>query len=225
MSEPVAKHSMENMFRSSLILLLLWLSFGCGKMHVKGEWEEPRAENAPYNNYLVVAFSSYDRGREALERRMLADLSREGAQAAASFRLDENKPLSREWVMAMASKTGADAVLVTRMLHHSVTSGQTKSEAYVNVGPQYGYEVTGNVTEYWAGYYSIHQTDSERIAISDLLLETAVYDVAENARVAYVISTKYKYKEDWRMSVEGIADDIADAIIKELRGAGLIGQK
>ena len=225
MFELVAKNRLRNMLQWSLILLWLWLALGCGNMHVKGEWEEPRAENAPYSNYLVVAFSSYDRGREALERRMLADLGREGAQATASFRLDENKPLSRERVMAMANETGADAVLVTRMLHHSVTSGQTKAEAYVNVGPQYGYEVTGNVTEYWAGNYSIHQTDSEQVAVSELLLETAVYDVADNARVAYVISTKYKYKEDWRMSVEGIVDDIADAIIKELRGSGLIGQK
>jgi len=75
---------------------------------------------------------------------MVDSFSADGSQATASFQIEREtgvQPLSRENVMAMAIETGADAVVVTRMLDYSAEHGKSKAEAHVKVGRQVFYRL------------------------------------------------------------------------------------
>lgn len=192
---------------------------------VDGAWQSPRPVTIPYDNVLVVAISSYGHARKAIEKRMVDDISSHGTRATASFHIERkmgDRPLSREHVMAMAGEASADAVLVTRMLSRTADAGKSKAEAYVDIGPQVEVIETGNITQVWAGNYSVHQTEGQLIAMSDVHLESAVYDVADNGRVVYIVSTESTFREDGNTYLEDVSDEIADSIIKEVRQAGLV---
>jgi len=156
---------------------------------------------------------------------MVDGFSADGSQATASFQIEREtgvQPLSRENVMAMAIETGADAVVVTRMLDYSAEHGKSKAEAHVKAGRQVEDIETENTTQVWVGNYSIQQTPGQPITKNNVILESTVYDVSDNGRSIYIISTDYKFKIDGNSYMENVTRDVANAIVKKVRQAGLI---
>jgi hypothetical protein len=156
---------------------------------------------------------------------MVDGFSADGSKATASFHIEREtgvQPLSRENVMAMAIETGADAVVVTRMLDYSAEPGKSKAEAHVKVGRQVEVIETENTTQVWVGNYSIQQTPGQPIAMNNVFLESTVYDVADNGRPIYIISTESRFKIDGNTYMENVTRDVANAIVKKIRQARLI---
>jgi hypothetical protein len=199
---------------------------GCSTgINVSGAWQPPRPASVPYNNILVVCIFPSGRARKIVEQEMVDGFSADGTQATASFDIERKtgvQPLSRKNIMAMAMETGADAVVVTRMLDYSAESGKSKSEAYVKVGRQVEVIETANTTQVWAGNYSVQQTPGQPIIMNEVYLESTVYDVSDNGRSIYVISTESKFKIDSNTYMENVTRDVANAIVKNVRQAKLI---
>jgi hypothetical protein len=148
-----------------------------------------------------------------------------GTLVTASFQLERKmgaQPLSREFVMSMAKETGAGAVMVTRMQDYAIEAGKGKAKAYVDVGRQVKVIETENTTQVWVGNYSIHQTPAESIIKNNVFLESSVYDVADNGRLVYTISTESRFDIDSDTYMENVTRDVANAITKNVRKAKLV---
>jgi hypothetical protein len=199
---------------------------GCSTgIKVSGTWQPPRPTSAPYNHILVVCIFPSGRARKIVEQEMVDGFSADGSKATASFHIERKtgvQPLSRDNVMAMALETGADAVVVTRMLDYSAESGKSKDEAYVKVGRQVEVIETEKTTQVWVGNYSIQQTPGQPITMNNVFLESTVYDVSDNGRPIYLISTESKFKIDGSTYMETVTRNVANAIVKKVRQAGLI---
>ncbi len=214
--------------RIALLALIMTLVIaGCSTgVRVSGTWQPPRPASIPYSNILVVCIFPSGRARKIVEQEMVDGFSTGSTQAMASFRIEQKmgvQPLSREHVMAMVKETGADAVVVTRMLDHSAEAGKGKDEAHTKVGPQVKVIETENTTQVWAGNYSIEQTPGQAIIMNNVFLESTVYDVSDNGRPIYKAWTESSFKIDRNTYMENVTRDVANAIVKKVRRAGLIG--
>jgi hypothetical protein len=207
----------------SVSLAVLLLVSGCSTT-ATGDWEGPRADNAPYDDILIIAVSPDPDMRHALENVLTDVISAGGTKASASMHLEsdmEHPPRTSENVAAMAKKINADAVLAIHWVGETVKAGRTKAEAYVDLGPQVTVIETSGYTEVWASDYTIHQVEGQLVADSDTKMEATLYDVADQGRGVYKIAVETKIEEDGDSNYV-IADNVATAITKNLRQHGLI---
>ena len=207
-----------------VVIAILLLVSGCSTV-ADGTWQKPRTTNAPFENVLVVAVVSSNRMRKDLERQLAEYIALGGSKASSSMLVEsklEHTPKSRESIIAMIEDTSADAVLVVRLVGESVTAGKTQAKAYVNVGPQAEIIEHPHVTEVWVSDYSLHQTEGFLVAESDTKMEALLYDIADKGRVVYKISVESRYEEDRGDPTFVISDNVATAVARKLRHAGLV---
>ena len=112
---------------------------GCGttSTNSSGEWQQPRTREVPFQTVLVVAITPDSDARRAFEQTLAEAITDGGAKGIASYALGRQmgtSKLSRDLVVAMAEKSGADAVLVTRILQRSGQFGKSRDETYVHAG-------------------------------------------------------------------------------------------
>ena len=209
---------------STLALLSL---AGCGTgTSATGEWKEPRSVNAPYSSVLVVGMAENSRVRRSFEEQLAAYLSAGGTKASASILVGSSllgsEALSKESVTAMVKSTGADAVVVTRLLKRTVKAGETRETVDVKLGPQVTVVEEPGLTEVFASNVTYTQVPGQLTAKSKAILETSLYDVADKGRVVYTIATESKFEEINGDAIIDITGDIADAISKQLRSNRLV---
>jgi len=207
-----------------LVSSICLLAAGCSTV-ATGTWQTPRTENAPYKNILVVAAIPYEEMRRDLEDLLSTEISAGGSNAASSRSIEHkqpHEPKSPESIITMIGETGADSLLVLRIIDQSVKLGKTPDKGYVNIGPQIGVIEDANVTEVWASDYSIGQTQGQMVAKSDSKMEAILYDVKDKGRAVYTIEIETKYEENGGDSTYVIAGNIATAVNNKLRQAGLI---
>ena len=211
-------------FSAAAFVAALLLATGCSTV-AKGTWQEPRTENAPFDEVLLVAVVPQHRMRSDIERRLSAEIAMGSSQATASVDIEarlQHEAKSPESVIAMIEETDADAVVVVRWITQTVDVDQSQSKAYVDTGPQVTVIEDPHVTEIWYSDYTIHETATQLVATSDTKMEALVYDVADGARLIYKVDVETKYEENGSDSIFVIADNIAVAVSKQLHHAGLV---
>ena len=121
-------------------LLLALLVSGCATSSSgssAGHWhsgQEGRAQ--PYQTILVVGVSEGSVGREAFEDTLANEISKSGSKGVQGYRVQSQlgeKQLSRDVVVAMAEKSGADAVLVIRAVSHDAKAGKSQEDVAVHL--------------------------------------------------------------------------------------------
>lgn len=199
---------------------------GCGTgTSATGTWREPRSASAPYGHVLVVGISPNSRVRRSFEHQLTEAISTGGTRATASIFVASEMgagALSPETVRAMVEKSGSDAVLVTRLLGRTVTSGMSQERVDVKAGRTVTVIESLGVTEVYAANYSLNKEPGELVAKSKAIIETSVYDVADNGRVVYVITTNTKFEEVDGDALVDITGNLADAIAGRLRSDRLV---
>jgi hypothetical protein len=137
-----------------------------------------------------------------------------GTDARSSLTvMDEVENIDRESVVAAARETGADAVLVTRVVdietETEVEQGQTQAElARRNDVP---------LADFFR-YEYIESADAMTVTtVTTVILDTDVYDAASEKRVWSVESTSFD-----KQTAYGVIDGVARAISAELARDGLI---
>jgi hypothetical protein len=199
---------------------------GCGTgTSATGTWREPRSANAPYAHVLVVGVSPNSRVRRSFEHQLTDAISTGSTRASASVFVASEigaGALSPQTVRAMVEKSGADAVLVTRLLGRTVTSGMSQERVDVKAGRTVTVIENPGVTEVYAANYSLTREPGELVAKSDAIIETSVYDVADNGRIVYVITTNTKFEEVDGDAIVDITGNMVDAIAARLRSDRLV---
>jgi len=211
------------------ILVPLCFVAGCAASNstrATGSWQEPQTKNGPFVKVLVVAVAGDPDMRRDLEEQIARDINGAGGVATSSLAIEANQPhppKTPENLTALVKQVGADAVLVLRGAGETVGEGETKDQAYVDIGPQLTIEAAPDMTAVWASDYSIKQTGSQLIAKTDTKLAALLYDVADNNRAVYRVAIEAKYADEGGSDPEWvISGRVANAITGKLRSAGLI---
>jgi hypothetical protein len=186
-------------------------------------WLEPRTDNGPFKNVLIIAVLPWDQSRLTVEEQLTYSISTNGTQGHKSIYIEhdlEAEPRTKASLTAMIEATNADAVLVLRATDQEVEASKTQSKLYFNVdGGGYLYGFYGNA---WVYEVSRHETEQLLAANITTYVQSTLYDVADKGRPVYRVNVRNKYKDEGDGSVFHISGEVADATAGKLRRAGLI---
>ncbi len=95
---------------------LLFLA-ACATTQLRDSWKDPAFTGPPLKRVLVVGVSKSDSNRRVFEDGFARALGAAGSQGVPSYQsLPESGTIANERVEAAVKQTGADAVLVTRVM-------------------------------------------------------------------------------------------------------------
>jgi hypothetical protein len=221
--------------RATLAVLIFALISGCTTT-TSGSWEDPRTENAPYKNVLVVALHNNDSIRDTLERQVAKSISgnmtsgntaNNSSKASASTTLVtklKDAPQDRESILTMSRKIDADAVLVLQVADSSVKLGKSKKEKnkFLFGGQIEDNTVSSSKKGSWETPRTTNETDILPDTKIDVEMQAVLYDTEDNGRAVYTIDVKTKYKEKGGELIYTLSSNIAEGVSNKLRQEGLI---
>jgi hypothetical protein len=177
-------------------------------------YEDRAALAGPYTRILVVGAHAETATRRTFEDSVVRALAAVGTEARSSLAvMDAAQDIDRESVIAAVRETGADAVLVTRVVdiktQSEIDQGQTQAEVArrsdVPLADFFRYEY-------------VESADAMTVTtVRTVILETDVYDAASEKKVWGVESTSFD-----KQTAYGVIDGVARAITAELARDGLI---
>ena len=213
------------------LLLLAPAAFG-RRTQVASTWHEKNASGGPYSKILVVGVSESSGQRRRFENAMKAVLERSGNTAWTSHRnMPTDAALEPDSVAKIVASTGAEAVVVTRLVNHEVTgeevemktgaqakSGQKKATDFF----QYDYNVQNDYNDYKVtqrdrGDNDAYETAGYLVVKSTVTLSTDIYETGEGNLLYSIETTTFKKESEFE-----IVDEATRAIGGRLRKDRLV---
>jgi hypothetical protein len=136
---------------ATLLLFLTLTLTGCSSITMVASWRDKSAPARSYGKLLVVGITENGQMRQLFEEVMAAELRKKGVIATPSYLITGMKEKqSRESLEKAVKKTGADAVITTR-----VTGRKRSTDTHV------GYVMTdrGFANPYLNNYYDVMPND------------------------------------------------------------------
>lgn len=220
--------SFRRALRSRLPALLLaaLAGGGCSRgAQVDSTWLEGVPPGQSFGNFLVVGFTSDFNVRCRFERAMAATLRGEGVKATASCaEMSMDDPLTKDSLLPVVARLGADAVLVTELVDRrlGVEQGGTaeaRGEAY--------WKATGYG---WA--YDYHHPGAFGVPVTfvDLAVEEPAFTLLRTTTVASFV---YETREAKRLFAirttaknaetrEAVLDEVTMGVVERLKRDGLL---
>ena len=173
---------------ASLCIGLLILS-ACSTTRVKETWKDD-SQSQTFKNVLVVAVLEYAPYRTLVERDIVHTMRNAGLHANAAVDvLATTDAIDKAAAVVAVEKTGADSVMVIRVVDRETESEYTPASRYVQLNPGGG----------WYGYYG----RSARIAVVPgynsvdraYTLETTIFDTATRKPVWSAVTTTREFKD------------------------------
>jgi hypothetical protein len=191
------------------LLLVTSLLAGCAKgTKITPVRHESRPAQAPYAKILVVGVTPNEGLRWRWERTMTATLQDEGLTAWSSVKImGYETPLNRDNVVLAVRETGADAVLVSRLIRQDVAPKgvDARAEAKKRRRDQYVFDI------FRYDYEEIEEP-SYTLLTSTVEIGTDLYETTEG-RLIYSLNTiTYQKQTEWE-----VLDEVTIAITKRLR--------
>jgi len=202
-------------FRQGLLLAGMLLLAGCAASdRVVKTYESPDFDGGPFNKILIVGAHEDTGTRRFFENSFTAVLNENGAIAVTSLSvMDSEEPIEREPVIAAVRETGADAVLVTRLLDvassTSVEGGRTVADA------QRRNDIP--LADFFRYDYVEYQDPMTTTTVNTVVLSTDLYNVADESKVWSAESTSFD-----KGSVYGVVDSATRGLTNQLRRDQLI---
>jgi hypothetical protein len=161
-----------------LCLAVLLLS-ACSTTEVLDTWKDD-SQNQTFKNVLVVAVSKVPSYRARVEHQLVNIIEMAGADAKAAVDILPDTELIDEAAASAAVKnTGADAVMVVRVIDTEKEELYTPGTTYLRGGYDDKYNLSWN--EYYGGGYRAAPGYSRKFSVSTV--ETTLFDAASNKRV------------------------------------------
>ncbi len=155
----------------------LFLS-ACSTTEVVSTWKDD-SQNQKFANVLVVAVSEVPAYRSFIERELVSTIKEAGADAKAAVDILPNTDfIDEEAASASVKETGADAVMVVRLID------EKKEEVFV---PGTTYPHDGRYNRGWHDYYGgahrVMSTPGYSAELTVSTVETTLFDTATNKHV------------------------------------------
>ncbi len=192
----------------SLVLLLT----ACAGATVKSTWRDPADAGGAVRKLLVIGVSAQATTRRTFEDAFVKALSGKGADAVASYTLlPDLGPESREPLEALVKSSGADAMVVTRLVKRETRTQVSQSPAPVTPARvPMSASLYGWYPQMWAGYYeppTVYQYDV-------VVLETQLYRAA-GGKMAWSAASEIVPSGRLADDAAKAATDLATALAKD----------
>jgi len=197
---------------------LALIAAGCAtRPTVESAWHQPQAALAPYHNVLVIAVSPNSRLRRSFEEALVELLDSASTSAHSAVTIGPAaEPLSRESVTGMVASTGADAVLVTRLVSRKVRLDE--SDARVGVKTRSPSSLQNpNLVELFTLDYNEYEEPGELTARSTAVLESSLY-ATRDGQLVYSATITAKFDE----GSDDVIGLVTEAIARRLRADGVV---
>jgi hypothetical protein len=205
--------------KSVLVVVALFLMAGCATTSMVDTWKDPNYKGKGFHNFLVVGITKDPGVRRVFEDIFTAELRSRGLQATASYSVTpQEQAVTKELLAAAVKKTGADAVVTTRVVN---VQQQTVTPGYVDTygsGPNYyphRYPQRDLYSYYGTTTQVIQPPTVQNYQVATL--ETVLFDVADAAMIWSGTSTAFETNQAVTTS-----KDLSKLIIQNLIKAGLI---
>ena len=191
-----------------------------------GEWQQPRTRDVPFQTVLVVAIVPDSNARRTFERTVAEAITDGGAIGIAAYSLSRQRApeLTREMVVAMAENTGADSVLVARVLDRATQVGKSQEETIFHAGPvtKVVQNEDATFTRALTTNYAIEVVPGSMVIKADAVLESSLYEPATGDKLVYRATTQGHFELGADYRVEEVAHRFALSLAKRLRSDQVI---
>jgi hypothetical protein len=180
-------------------------------------WVDPDHDRRPIEKVLVIGVAKEPPTRRTFETKLSGILEENGVTAIPSVTVmpDLGKPAdkagAREIVLAAVTKTGADAVAITRLVSAESVQRLIEGTSYVVPYTQYG--------SMYGGYYQVMSSPERVVEDTTYVIETNLYDVATEKLLWSGISETLNPES----AVKGL-ESVGQLIVSTLRREGLIAK-
>lgn len=188
---------------------------------VTGNWLQESGD-APFETVIVFGVAPDQRAREAFEDALARNITEAGARGIAGHRYARRtnvEELTTENVIEMIKQTGADAVLLTRMIDQEVAQGLSKEETILHVGPtvRVAQNEDASMTAVMASNYAVEVVPGSATIKANTVLESIVFRPLLTDQPVYRAMTDARFEFGPGDVVEEAALRFADAIARQLR--------
>ena len=194
----------------------------CASTYMVDTWLDKNYKVKPFHNLLVVGITKDPNVRRVFEDIFTSELKNRGLKATASYSVTPpDQPVTRELLAEAVKKTGADAVITTRVVN--VQQQTTVTPGYIDTygtgGPYpYAYPYLYPQRDLYTYYGSSQVIQPPTVQTYEVAtLETVLFDAADGAMVWSGTSTTFETKQTVTVS-----KDLSKLIIKNLAEKGLI---
>lgn len=168
-------------------------------------------DSGPFGNFLIIAVGEDYEARTRFERKLSADLRKQGLKATAHHSaVGGNKPIDRESVLELVDAEGFDAVLISR------TANPPSSDASVKPG-----SVSTKVSRkdgrpldlFRYDYEELNEPANLQVGLS-VVLTTEMY-ASENRQKVWTMETTLSQEESLGYLIHDAADEIVRGLKKD----------
>ena len=199
--------------------VLLTALCGCATTELTNTWKDPQYHGGPVTKIMVVGISNQAGVRRTFEDTFAEILRANGAEAVPSYTVvPEDGQMPEDKLRAAVKQSGADAVLITRMVERQTDTTVTPAA----LGAYRRTSMSGYYGGAWMGYY-------EPVAVQEfhyVVSETTLFAAAHPEPV-WSGMTRSEESNNIRAATEGFAKPVIAAMKKEglIRGESPGGSK
>ena len=202
---------MSTAIQKSVLFLAVLLLVSCAGAKLVDHWRDPNWKGSAYKKVLMIGVSEQPNVRKAFEEEFAKNIKERGADAVPGYRLiPETGKVDKARVLGAVEQSGADAVMVTRLVKRENVIKSTKSSA-----PTLEEKWGGMYADAWATRYEPTSTTTETVVI----LETKLWDVKTQAPVWTGTSEVHNPSPN---RVVELTDSLSKAMIASLRENGML---
>ncbi len=191
-----------------------------------GEWQQPRTRDVPFKTVLVIAIVPDPQARRVFEQTVAEAITDGGARGITVYSLSGQMApkLSRDMVVAMAENSGADSVLITRVLDRAAQVGRSQEETIFHAGPvtKVVQSEDASLTRSLTTNYAVEVVPGSLVIEADAVLESLLYEPATGDRLVYRVTTRGHFELGGHYPIEEVAYRFALSIAKRLRSDQVI---
>ncbi len=211
------------LYKATVICVTTIIVASCANTKISQSWVEP-SNTKSYKDLLIIGIGESEQNRRAYESHFVEELSAQGIESAASYKLiKSNEKIDRDTVVKAIDGLGMDGVIVTHMVavDEETVYRPTTGYGYGGYGGMgYGGGHYGGMYSYYPhvnsyvhnpGYYTTHETYT---------LETNLYDIESEELVWSARSRTFSPE-----SVSEVIVDLTKLLIKDLAEKDLIKKK
>jgi len=193
-----------------LATVLLAALCGCATTELTNTWKDPQYRGGPVKKIMVVGISNQVSARRTFEDAFAEILKTNGVEAVPSHTaVPEDGQMAEDKLRAAVEQSGADGVLITRMVEKQTEITHTP-EALMppSIGARRSYY--GYYGGAWIGYY-----EPATVQTFDYIVAETTLFVAANPQPVWSGTTRTMESKDIRAATEGFAKPVIAALKKE----------
>lgn len=160
---------------------------GCSSTSLVGSWTDPQFQGPPIRKILVMGVSEEGRTRRIFEDEFARQLKARGIEAVPSYTLiPQNGKVPEETVTDAVRKSGAEAILMTRVVEATTETAVMPGYTRTTVTPALGHRSSLGFHPNFYGHYSSVWTTYRPPTVTEFrvwTLETDLWSVSREQQI------------------------------------------